>query len=107
MLIYTYKISITYKIDIYDSLNREVIWEYKIPFVEIDNLIFNYKNFKYLITEIKKLSETNALIDRKKLFEKKNYFKKVEKYYWENFSINNKLPVTYQIIYLSGWKKLF
>jgi len=74
------------------------------PLAEIDNLTFKYKNFKDLLKDIKLLFETNVLNDRNNFFEKKDYFNKVEKYYWENFSIKNKLPLTYQIIYLSGWK---
>ena len=77
---------------------------FKISLAEIDNLTFNYNNFNDLLKDIKLLSETNALNDRNKFIEKKFYFKKVEKYYWENFAIKNKFPVTYQIFYLSGWK---
>ena len=44
------------------------------------------------------------LVDRKQFFEKKDYFKIVEKYYREKFTVKRKLPVTYEIIYLSGWK---
>ena len=78
---------------------------FKIPLIQVDNLTFNYRNFNDLLKEIKLLSETNVQKDRKNFFEKKSYFKKVEEYYWNNFSIKNKLPVTYQIFYLSGWKE--
>ena len=63
---------------------------FKIPVTEIDNLTFNYNSFKELLNDIKLLSETNVLVDRNKFFEKKNYFNKVEKYYWDNFSKRNK-----------------
>ena len=77
---------------------------FKIPLIELDNLTFNYNNFNDLLKDVKLLFETNMLVDRKQLFEKKDYFKIVEKHYREKFTVKGKLPVTYEIIYLSGWK---
>ena len=57
------------------------------------------------MSDIKKLGNSYILIDRKKNFENKKYFKKIEEIYWKQFSKNNKLNLTLEIIYFSGWKE--
>ena len=44
------------------------------------------------------------MYDRKKIFENKKYFKKVEEIYWENFSYKNKLNLKIETIFITGWK---
>ena len=72
--------------------------------IDIDTLNFQYENFQKLLSDIKNLGNSYVFIDRKKKFENKQYFKKAEEIYWKKFSKNNKLNLTFKIIYFSGWK---
>jgi len=77
---------------------------YKIPLIEVDTLELRYEKFYTLLNDIRYLGNSNILNDRKKIFENKNYFKRVEEIYWEKFSKNKQLLLKLQIIYISGWK---
>lgn len=77
---------------------------FKIPVIDIDTIEMRYNNFSNLLKDIRYLSNTNLYYDRKKIFENKNYFKKVEDYYWKKFSNNKQLILKYEIIYISCWK---
>ena len=79
--------------------------KFKDILIDIDTLNFQYNSFEKLLSDIKKLGNSYILIDRKKNFENKKYFKKIEEIYWKQFSKNNKLYLTLEIIYFSGWKE--
>ena len=77
---------------------------FRIPVIDIDIIELRYKKFSKLLSDIRYLGHSNIYEDRKKTFEMKNYFKRVEEYYWKKYSIDNKLNSKIEIIYISGWK---
>lgn len=77
---------------------------YKDIVIDIDTICFQYNNFNKLLNDIKNLGNSYIFFDRKKNFENKKYFKKIENFYWKKFSKKNKLNLTLEIIYISGWK---
>jgi len=78
---------------------------FEIPVIDFDTLYLKYSDFKKLLLDVRNLGCSYILNDRKKKFEKKNYFKKAEEIYWKKFSKNNKLILQLEIMYFSGWKK--
>ena len=62
--------------------------DFKIPVIEVENLEFRYKNFFSLFKDIRYLANSNIYFDRKKTFENKIYFKKVEEIFWKQYSKN-------------------
>ena len=77
---------------------------FKNPLIEIDTINFQYNNFEKLLKDTRYLGNSYIYQDRKKTFENKKYFKKVEEIYWKKFSNNNKINLTFEIIFFSGWK---
>ena len=77
---------------------------FKDSLIEIDTIDLKYENFEKLLYDMKHLGSGYLLNDRKKTFERKEYFKKAEEIYWDKFSKNNKLNLTFEILFFSGWK---
>ena len=88
-----------------DISNFLKINNFKIPVIEIDTIQLRYKKFSNLLKDVKYMGYSNFNIDRKKTFENKNYFKIVEDFYWNNFSINNEIILQIEVVYFSGWKE--
>ena len=80
-------------------------YNYKIPVIEVENLELRYKNFYSLLKDIRYLANSNIYYDRKKTFENKNYFKKVEEIFWKKYSKKNQLLLHLETIYITGWKE--
>lgn len=73
--------------------------------IEVDTITLQYEKFYSLLKDIRFLGNSNIYYDRKKNFEKKNYFNKVEDIYWKKYSNDKKLILQLEIICMSGWKK--
>ena len=88
------------------------IWEkilkknnFKMSLLETDTIQLKYKEFSKLLNDVRYLGHTNVYLDRKKNFEKKNYFKKVEELYWGKYSNDNEIILQIEIIYITAWKQ--
>jgi len=71
-----------------------------------DNIINHliYKNVYSLITDLRKMGETNALLSRKKSFTRKKIFEETAKIYLEKFTQNDiNIIATVELIFLTGW----
>ena len=77
---------------------------FKIPVIEVDNIQLKYNKFSSLLKDLRYLGNTYLYNDRKKNFESKNYFKKIEEIYWNKFSLNNQLLLSLDVIFITGWK---
>ena len=77
---------------------------YKIPVIEVENLELRYRNFSSLLKDIRYLANSNIYYDRKKTFENKIYFKKVEEIFWKKYSKNKQILLHLEIVYVTGWK---
>ena len=80
-------------------------YNYKIPVIEVENIELRYKDFFSLLKDIRYLANSNIYYDRKKTFENKNYFKKVEEIFWKKYSKKNQLLLHLETIYITGWKE--
>ena len=78
---------------------------YQLPVIDRDIIKIYYKDLFSLMHDIKNMGESNSLIERKKNFTSKKILNLANKIYKENFSKNNKIFATYEILYLTGWKK--
>ena len=92
-----------FSVEVISSLLKEN--NYKTPVIEIDTLELRYKKFSSLLRDIRYLGNSNIYEDRKKLFERKNYFKKVEEIYFKNYTNNNQFILQLEIIYITAWKE--
>jgi len=92
-----------YSIEIINQIMKK--HDFKIPVIEKDILELRYKKFSSLLKDVRNLGNSYMYLDRKKTFENKKYFKKIEDIYWNRYSNNNQLILSLEIIFISGWKK--
>ena len=97
------RINPTHNIDYILAMLKKLNFE--IPTVHSDLIQIEYSKFKDLIKEIKNMNLSYCYKDKKKLFEKKNYFKIVEKNYKENYFFNNNFLLDIKFNIISAWKK--
>ncbi len=74
------------------------------PSIYSDNISIEYSSFNKMLSDIKKMNISYSYKDKKKIFEKKEYFKKLEKFFKENYYKNNYL-LDIKINIISCWKK--
>ena len=92
-----------FSVEIISSLLKKN--NYKIPVIEVDTLELRYKEFSSLLRDVRYLRNSNIYKDRKKSFERKIYFKKVEDIYSKKYSNNNQFILQLEIIYITAWKE--
>ena len=74
------------------------------PSIHSDEIKIEYSKFSNLLLDIKSMNLSYCYTDKKNKFEKKNYFKAVEKDFKKNyFDKSYNLNIKFNII--SGWKK--
>ena len=93
----------SFSVDTVSSLLKKN--NYKIPVIEVDTLELRYKEFSSLLRDVRYLGNSNIYVDRKKLFERKTYFKKVEEIYLKNYSNNDQFILQLEILYITAWKE--
>ena len=78
--------------------------------VDRDIIKVDYKRLPDLFLDIKKMGETNAILERRKSLTPKKLFHEVEKIYFKNFSRRKKavdvqsISATFEVIFLYGRK---
>ncbi|MDC0232361.1 hypothetical protein OAJ95_00340 [Pelagibacteraceae bacterium] len=75
---------------------------FKIPLVNLENINLEYNKFKKLLNDIRSMNLSYYNRDKKQIFEKKLYFKKLEKNFKKNS--NNKFCISTNFYIISGWK---
>ena len=75
---------------------------YKNPSVNLEKIKLEYQTFDQLLFDVRSMNLSYYHNDRKKSFEKKNYFKKLEKNFIKNKNNNFDLMCNFYLI--SGWK---
>ncbi len=74
------------------------------PTIYSDNIKIEYSEFKKLLLDIKEMGLSYSHFDKKRTFEKKNYFKLIESHYKQDYFDNNYvLDIKFNLI--SAWKK--
>ena len=78
--------------------------------VDRDIIKVSYKRILDLFLDIKKMGETNAILERKKSMTPKKLIQEVEKFYFKNYSsknlenFSNSIRATFEVIFLYGMK---
>ena len=75
---------------------------FKIPLVDLENINLEYNKFKKLLHDIRSMNLSYYNKDKKQIFEKKLYFKKLEKNFKRNS--NNNFAISTNFYIISGWK---
>ena len=90
-------------IEINDILKLFKKTNFESPSIYTDTITINYSKFKKLLFEVKNMHLTYFYYDKRKNFENKRYFRKLEEYYAKNnFDEEYQLKIKVNII--SGWK---
>lgn len=76
------------------------------PVVDTDLITVSYSSLRNLMKDIRGMGETNKLYDRPKTFTSPTLFEKAEQIYQERFQgTEQKISATFEVIFLTGWKK--
>ncbi len=79
---------------------------YFLPVVDTETLRVTYSSLNSLMFDLRGMGETNNMVDRKKSFTPRAIFDRAEILYFEQFGLkDHKIPATFEIIYLTGWKE--
>ena len=77
---------------------------FDIPTINSDEITIEYNSFKKLLNDIKNTKLSYFYLDKKNKFEKKNYFKFLEKEYKKNY-FNGKYILNIKFNIISAWKR--
>jgi hypothetical protein len=76
------------------------------PVVDTETMTVTYPSLTSLMRDLRGMGETNKLVDRPKTFTPRTLFEKAEEIYKDTFGLpGDKIPATFEAIYLTGWKK--
>tara|TARA_X000000368_G_scaffold3592_1_gene2741 strand:- start:349 stop:1152 length:804 start_codon:yes stop_codon:yes gene_type:complete len=76
---------------------------FKIPLINLENINLEYKKFEKLLYDIRSMNLSYYNNDKKQVFEKKSYFKKLENNFKKN--LNNNFAISTNFYIISGWKE--
>ncbi len=75
---------------------------FNMPVADIDRITILYDHVVDIMHDLRNMGETNALIERSRKPLTREFIGRVNDYYLKNFGTKNGLPVTYDIITLTG-----
>lgn len=77
---------------------------FALPVADAMTLTITYESLSKLMQELRAMGETNTLVARPRGFSPKRLFARAEKIYRDRFGLKDgRLPVTVEIIFLTGW----
>ena len=75
------------------------------PVVDTEIITVTYPSLVRLMKDLRGMGETNKLCDRPKTFTHREIFERAEELYFETFGqSDHKIPATFEVLYLTGWK---
>lgn len=78
---------------------------FNLPVADKETITVTYPNTLKLMKDLRGMGETNALSKQNKKIPPKNFFPALEVHYQQKFAESNgRLPVSFEVIYMSGWK---
>jgi len=78
---------------------------FSMPVVDTEILTVTYPSLLSLLKDLRGMGETNKLNDRLKSFTSRTLFEKAEEIYSETYGDqDHKIPATFEVIYLTGWR---
>lgn len=75
------------------------------PVVDTEKITVTYPSLTHLMKDLRGMGETNKFFERPKGMTSRRLFKKAEELYVKKYGANGLLPATFEIIYLTGWRK--
>lgn len=77
---------------------------FALPVVDSDRVTVNYGNPLRLMTELRGMGETNALIERRRTPMRRSTLMRAAEIYSEKFGLpDGRIPATFEIVMLAGW----
>jgi SAM-dependent methyltransferase len=75
------------------------------PVVDTEKITVTYPSLTHLMKDLRGMGETNKLFERPKGMASRHLFKKAEDLYVKKYNASGLLPATFEVIYLTGWRK--
>jgi len=75
------------------------------PVVDRETITVTYPSLTHLMKDLRGMGETNKLFERTKGMASRCLFEKAEDLYVKKYSASGLLPATFEVIYLTGWRK--
>ncbi|WP_409432870.1 SAM-dependent methyltransferase [Litorimonas sp. RW-G-Af-16] len=75
-----------------------------LPVVDMDRFTVRYSGLSRLINDLRDIGETNTLQSRSANFVGRDYLTALTQNYAEMFAEEGKLPASFEILWLTGWK---
>ncbi|EKE08953.1 MAG: SAM-dependent methyltransferase [uncultured bacterium] len=75
------------------------------PVVDTETIRVTYPSLAHLMKDLRGMGETNKLYERPKSMTSRQLFKETETLYFEKYGAANLIPATFEVIYLTGWRK--
>lgn len=75
------------------------------PVVDRETITVTYPCLTHLMKDLRGMGETNKLFERPKGMTSRRLFEKAEDIYFKKYNASGLLPATFEIIYLTGWRK--
>lgn len=77
---------------------------FALPVVDVDKITVTYANIFKLMSDLRGMGETNALLNRQKLFTRRSIFLKAAALYTERYGDQSgRIPASFQIITMTAW----
>jgi NADH dehydrogenase [ubiquinone] 1 alpha subcomplex assembly factor 5 len=78
---------------------------FNLPVVDADMVTVSYENPLKLLKDLKGMGENNKVLERRKIFTKRDLiFKAMEKYIEDFTGDDGRVPASFQVMYLTAWK---
>ena len=78
---------------------------FEAPVVDRQRLTVHYPTLTALVSDLRGMGDTNALLERRRAFVGQAFFPRAEALYRELFSYGGQLEATFDIVYLIGWRE--
>jgi NADH dehydrogenase [ubiquinone] 1 alpha subcomplex assembly factor 5 len=75
------------------------------PVVDTETITVTYPSLKHLMKDLRGMGEANKLFERTKGMTSHRLFEKAEELYFKKYNAGGHLNATFEIIYLTGWRK--
>lgn len=77
---------------------------YAMPVVDRDRITVSYDNAFDLMRDLRRMGETNALVERRRSFTRRETMLRAAALYQERFAdADGRIPATFEVVYLTGW----
>lgn len=77
---------------------------FNLPVADRVPLTATYRDLRHLMRELRAMGESNVMADRIKVPTKRALFELAEHIYRQNYAEGERLPATFEMICLTGWK---